>query len=398
MPTVLHLDLDAFFCSVEEILDPTLKGTAFAVGGQADSRGVISTCSYEARKFGVRSAIPTAQALRLCPHLKLLSGRHGVYGDYSRKVMGILADYSPVMQQMSVDEAYLDLTGDPRSGRAIAQIIKQRIRSELDLPCSLGVAGNKLVAKIATNSGKPDGLVVVPAGEEAGFLRPMPLDMLWGVGPKTREHLTRLGMKTIGDLADWPPEDLVRRFGEHGRQMSAAAHGQDDRPVHGEHEAKSISAETTFARDVTDEARLHRTLLELTEQVGQSLRRDGLAARTVKIKVRWPPFDTITRQTTLLGTVELDDEIFAAGWALFKQVWQPGKRVRLNGIGVSGLADPARQLTIFDGKETGFTRRRKAAAVIDRLRDKYGDGAIQRASLAGRRRRWVPPAKDGDST
>ncbi len=397
MSVVLHLDLDAFFCSVEELLDPTLKGTAFAVGGRADSRGVISTCSYEARKFGVRSAIPTAQALRLCPHLKLLPGRHGVYGDYSRKVMAILGDYSPVMQQMSVDEAYLDLTGDPRPGREIAATIKARIRADLDLPCSLGVASNKLVAKIATNSGKPDGLVVVPAGDEAAFLRPMPLDMLWGVGPKTRAHLTALGMKTIGDLAAWPTEDLVRRFGEHGRQMSAASQGRDDRPVESEHEAKSISAETTFARDVSDAAVLHRTLLELTEQVGQGLRRDGLAARTVKIKVRWPPFETITRQVTLPGTVELDNEILAAGWALFEQVWKPGKRVRLIGIGVSGLTDPARQLSIFDAPDQGFTRRRKAADVIDRLRDKYGDAAIQRASLAGRRRRWVPPAKEGDS-
>ncbi len=396
MSLVLHLDLDAFFCSVEELIDPTLKGTAFAVGGRADSRGVISTCSYEARKFGVRSALPTAQALRLCPHLKLLPGRHGVYGDYSRKVMAILADYSPVMQQMSVDEAYLDLTGDPRPSRVIAETIKARIRAEVGLPCSLGVAGNKLVAKIATNSGKPDGLVVVPFGAEADFLRPMPLDMLWGVGPKTRAQLTALGMKTIGDLADWPAGDLARRFGEHGRQMSAAAHGRDDRPVESEHEAKSISAETTFARDVTDGALLHRTLLELTEQVGQSLRRDGLAARTVKIKVRWPPFETITRQVTLPGTVELDNEIFAAGWGLFEQVWKPGKRVRLIGIGVSGLTDPARQLNLFDAPQAGFERKRKAAAVIDKLRDKFGDDAIQRASLAGRRRRWVPPAKDTD--
>ncbi len=398
MPLVLHLDLDAFFCSVEELLDPSLKGTAFAVGGRADSRGVISTCSYEARKYGVRSALPTAQALRLCPHLKLLPGRHGVYGDYSRKVMAILADYSPVMQQMSVDEAYLDLTGDPRQPRQIAETIKARIRNEVGLPCSLGLASNKLVAKIATNSGKPDGLVVVPPGEEAAFLRPMTLDMLWGVGPKTRAQLTALGMKTIGDLADWPPGDLARRFGEHGRQMSAAARGVDDRPVESEHEAKSISAETTFARDVTDQATLHRTLLELTEQVGQSLRRDGLAARTVKIKVRWPPFETLTRQTTLPGTVELDNEIFAAGWALFEQVWKPGKRVRLIGIGVSGLTDPARQLTLFEAPQAGFERKRRAAAVIDRLRDKFGDDAIQRASLAGRRRRWVPPAKETDES
>jgi DNA polymerase-4 len=383
--TVLHMDLDAFFCSVEELLDPTLAGTAFAVGGRADSRGVISTCSYAARKFGVRSAMPTAQALRLCPHLNLVRGHYDQYGVYSRRVMAILAEAGPVVEQMSIDEAYVDLTGDPKPGGEVAQRLKRRIREETGLPVSFGVATNKLVAKIATNVGKPDGLVVVPPGHEADFLAPLPLEMLWGVGPKTRARLVELGIKTIGQLAAWPAEDLERRFGEWGRQMVAHARGVDQRPVSDEREAKSISAETTFPRDVTDRDTLRRKLLALAEEVGAGLRADGLSAKTVKLKVRWPPFETHTRQVTVPQPVQLDEEIFAAGWALFEQVWHPGKRVRLIGIGVSGLDQPARQLSIFDSSQA--ERKLKVAKVVDALRDKYGADTVQRAALLRRKKK-----------
>ena len=217
--TILHMDLDAFFCSVEELLDPSLVGTAFAVGGRADERGVLSTASYAARKFGVRSAMPTAQALRLCPHLKLLPARHGVYSDYSRRVMHILEAATPIIEQISIDEAFLDLSGDPRPGGEVAAHLKRRIRDEVNLPSSFGVAANKLVAKIATNLGKPDGLVVVPAGGEAAFLAPLPLEMLWGAGPKTRAKLAELGIKTIGQVAAWPEADL-RIVPDSGHAMS----------------------------------------------------------------------------------------------------------------------------------------------------------------------------------
>jgi len=380
--TILHLDLDAFFCSVEELLDPTLVGTAFAVGGAADERGVISTASYEARKFGVRSAMPTARALRLCPHLKLLSSRHRLYGDYSRKVMTLLADETPFIEQISIDEAFLDFTGDARPGGEVAARLQARIRDELKLPSSFGVAANKLVAKIATNVGKPNGLVVVLPGEEAAFLAPLPVEMLWGVGPKMREHLAGMNIHTIGDLAAWPEADLAHRFGAWGAALARHARGLDDRPIETEREAKSISQETTFARDVRDGAALRRTLLELSEGVAASLRQAGLAGRTVKLKLRWPPFETITRQTTLAQPTDLEADIFQAALALFEKVWTSGKPVRLLGVGVSGLQEPTRQLDLFGGgpQQRDETRRR-VAETVDKIRAKYGWDAVKRAAL-----------------
>ena len=383
--TVLHLDLDAFFCSVEELVNPALKGTAFAVGGRADERGVLSTASYAARKFGVRSAMPTAQALRLCPHLNLLPGNRRLYGEYSRKVMALLAEVSPVVEQISIDEAFVDLTGDPQPGGAIAATVQQRIEAEFGLPSSFGVATNKLVAKIATNVGKPRGLIVVPPGEEAAFLAPLPLAELWGVGPKMRANLEGLGMKVIGDLAAWPEADLTRRFGEWGRALARHARGLDDRPVTNDYEAKSISSETTFARDVTDAPTLRKRILQFSEEVAANLRHDGLAARTVKIKVRWPPFETITRQTTLAQPTDLDNEIFAAAWALFNKVWGPGKRVRLIGVGVSGLTESARQMELFAEPKQG--RAAKVAKAVDAIREKYGWDSVKRATLVRKKKR-----------
>jgi DNA polymerase-4 len=377
--TIVHVDLDAFFCSVEELLDPSLAGTAFAVGGAAEERGVISTASYAARKYGVHSALPTAQALRLCPHLKLLPGRHKLYREYSRRVMGFFEEETPVVEAISIDEAFLDLTGDPRPGGEAAARLKARIRQEVGLPSSFGVASNKLVAKIATNVGKPDGLIVVPAGEEAAFLAPLPLPMLWGVGPKTRARLEALGLRTVGDLAAWPESDLASRFGAWGADLARHARGVDDRPVETEREAKSISKEVTFARDVSDQAVLRRTLLELSDQVSANLRRHGLHARTVKIKLRWPPFETHTRQTTLPAPTDLEDDIFAAAYALFEKAWTRGRPVRLIGVGVSGLGEPARQLGLFEGG--GSSRAEKLAEAVDRIRARYGWDAVKRASL-----------------
>jgi DNA polymerase-4 len=294
--------------------------------------------------------------------------------------MGLLADVTPIIEQISIDEAFLDLTGDPRPGGEIAARLKARIREATGLPSSFGVATNKLVAKIATNVGKPDGLVVVPPGEEAAFLAPLPLDQLWGVGPKTREALTGLGLKTIGDLARWPEADLVRRFGEWGRGLARHAKGLDDRPVETEVAAKQISSETTFARDVTDGEALRRKFLELSEEVAANLRRDGVVARTVKIKVRWPPFETLTRQTTLPQPTDLDNDIYEAAWTLFNKVWTPGKRVRLIGVGASNLTEAARQLSMFGEEEKA--KEEKLARVVDALRERYGWDAVKRASLA----------------
>lgn len=382
--TILHVDLDAFFCSVEELLNPALAGTAFAVGGAANQRGVISTASYAARKFGVRSALPTAQALRLCPHLNLLPGHHRLYGDYSRRVMALLSNETPFIEQISIDEAFLDMTGDPRAGGDLAAQLQARIRAETGLPSSFGVASNKLVAKIATNVGKPNGLVVVPPGQEAAFLAPLPMNMLWGVGPKTQARLAELGMKTIGDIATWPEADLIRRFGASGEALARHARGEDTRPVSNEHEAKSISQETTFATDVRDGEVLRRTVLEQAESVAASLRKAGLVARTVKIKVRWPPFETLTRQVTLEQPTDLEAEVFRAAWALFEKVWSAGRAVRLLGTGVAGLQTPAQQLSLFETSPT--QKAEKVAETIDYIRAKYGWEAVKRAALLERKK------------
>ena len=378
MRLILHVDLDAFFCSVEELQRPELVGTAFAVGGAADQRGVISTCSYEARKYGVHSAMPTAQALRLCPHLTLLAARHQLYSEYSQRVMALFETETPLIEQISIDEAFLDFTGDRRPGGVIAAALKAAIREAVGLKCSFGVASNKLVAKIATNVGKPDGLIVVPPGEEAAFLAPLPLAALWGVGPKTQTRLEALGLRTIGQLAAWPEADLARRFGAWGHDLARHARGLDDRPVETEREAKSISKETTFARDVTEHETLRRTLLELTDQVAANLRRQGLHARTVKVKLRWPPFETITRQTTLAAPTDLEGEIFAAAYDLFKAAWGRGRPVRLIGVGVSGLSDAARQLGLFEAPQD--KRAEKLAEAVDKIRAKYGWGSVRRAT------------------
>jgi DNA polymerase IV len=376
---ILHFDLDAFFCAVEELLDPTLTGSAFAVGGRADERGVLATASYAARKFGLHSAMPTAQALRLCPTLRLLPPRHGVYSDYSHRVMDLVLAETPLFEQISIDEAFLDFTGDGRAGGEIAAELQARIRNEIGLPCSFGVASNKLVAKIATNVGKPNGLVVVPPGEEAAFLAPLPMPMLWGVGPKTRERLAELGLSTIGDIAAYPEADLARRFGETGRALTLRARGQDDRPVETSRVTKSISQETTYTRDVRDGAVLRQTILEFSESVAASLRQEGLVARTVKIKVRWPPFETITRQATLANPTDLEADIFQPAWELFQKVWREGKPVRLLGVGVSGLAPAARQLSLFG--DPPQERAAKLAETVDKIRAKYGWEAVKRASL-----------------
>jgi DNA polymerase IV len=385
--TILHLDLDAFYCAVEELQQPELRGKPFIVGGRPEERGVVASASYPARKFGVRSAMPTSRALRLCPQALVISSRHRLYSQYSEQVMDLLDTVSPLVEQISIDEAFLDVTGDPRPGEETAARLQTRIREELGLPCSLGVASNKLVAKIAANVGKagatgdgpPFGLLVVPAGEEAAFLAPLPVEMLWGIGPKTAARLEALGVRTIGGLAAWPQADLVRRFGSHGVEMARHAQGIDARPVVPEREAKQVSAETTFARDVADPARLRRTLLDLSEHVGRRLRASGMAAGTVRLKLRWPDFTTLTRQTTLAQPTDLDDEIYDTALGLFQSVWKKGQAVRLLGVAGAALAPPARQLGLWE--QGGQAKSERLAEVVDTLRSKYGSKAVRRASL-----------------
>jgi DNA polymerase-4 len=381
--TILHLDLDAFFCAVEELRNPSLRGKAFAVGGKPEQRGVVASCSYAARQFGVRSAMPMARALKLCPELIVISHHHGNYGEMSDKVMERLNALSPLVEQISIDEAFVDISDIRDPAEVTARKIQTQIRTELGLPCSVGVASNKLVAKIATEVGKhsargagpPNAVTIVPAGKEAEFLAPLPVGILWGVGPKTAASLSELGIKTISDLAAWDEKDLVARFGEHGREMSRHARGISDSTVVTEHEVKSISQETTFSRDVRDDRMLETTLKELSAQVGRRLRRSDLTGKTVKLKIRWPDFTTLTRQATLSSPTDQDDEIASTVLNLMKNVRASGKPVRLIGVGISGLSAQVRQLELW-GMES--EKRRKFQNVIDELQEKFGEKTVHK--------------------
>jgi DNA polymerase-4 len=381
--TILHLDLDAFYCAVEENQNPDLRGRPFAVGGKPNERGVVSSCSYAARQFGVRSAMPMSRALRLCPGLVIVPGRHRLYSEASKQVMERLNKLTPLIEQISIDEAFLDISDLSEPPERIARGLQAGIRDELGLPCSIGIAPNKLVAKIATEVGKkaakgdqpPFALTIVPPGKEAEFLAPLPADMLWGVGPKTSARLSELGIHTIGDIARWPEEELVRLFGENGREMARHARGQDERPVVTEREIKSISQEVTFSRDVRDDASLKKTLSELSAQVGRRLRKKGLAGTTVKLKIRWPDFTTLTRQVTLPSNTNQDDEIAETALGMLRKIRKSGQAVRLIGVGVSGLGEPMRQLELW---EAGTEKARKLQVVLDELKEKYGDDAIKR--------------------
>jgi len=293
-PIILHLDLDAFFCAVEETRSPELRGKAFAVGGKPDERGVVASCSYAARQYGIRSAMPMARALRLCPGLLIVPGRHRLYSEVSKEVMKRLRAVTPSIEQISIDEAFLDISDVGETPERLSRRLQAEIRDEQGLPSSIGIASNKLVAKIATEVGKkagkgsgpPFGLTIVPAGEEAAFLAPLPADMLWGVGPKTSARLTELGINTIGDIAKWSEADLVRLFGENGRDLAQHARGQDHRGITTEREVKSISQETTFNRDVRNETELRQTLNDLATQVATRLQKNNLRGITVKLKLR----------------------------------------------------------------------------------------------------------------
>lgn len=396
---ILHLDLDAFFCAVEELRDPSLRGRPFAVGGRPEERGVVASCSYTARAFGVRSAMPMSRALRLCPGLLVISHHRGNYGEMSGKVMQRLRDLSPLVEQISIDEALVDLSGLPEPPEAVARRLQKRIHDELGLPCSVGVACNKLVAKIATDVGKkrslsgaaaggadegphpkrgaepPNAVTVVPPGSEAAFLDPLPADMLWGVGPKTAARLAEYGIHTIGDIARRPEADLARWFGENGRDLARRARGIDESPVVTEHEVKSVSQEVTFARDVRDDRSLAGTLRDLSAEVGRRLRKADLAGVTVKVKLRWPDFSTLTRQVTLPRPTDQDEEIYATALALLGKARPPGRAVRLIGVGVSGFRPPLRQLGLWDGDHE---KRRKLQEALDELHEKYGEQSIRR--------------------
>ncbi len=390
--TIIHLDLDAFFCAVEEQRDPSLRGKPFAVGGRPESRGVVSSASYAARQFGVRSAMPMARAVRLCPDLLVVPSNFSAYRAASQQVMERLHRLTPLVEQISIDEAFLDVTALGEPGDVLAAQLQATIRDDLALSCSLGVATNKLVAKVATDVGKslvrsgkiPQAICVVPPGDEAAFLAPLPATALWGVGPKTAEKLSELGMHTIGDIAAWPAADLARRFGQHGDDLARRARGIDDRPIVTERATKSISQETTFARDVTDRALLERTLREQASEIAQKLRREDLMGTTIKLKIRWPDFTTPTRQLTLPQPTDEPEVISEAALRLFGQIWTSEQAVRLIGVGVSGLGAPPRQLSLWDVPPAPtpeqLARQQRVEAALAAIQARFGVGAVRRAS------------------
>ena len=381
---IIHLDLDAFFCAVEELRDPTLRGKPFAVGGAPESRGVVASCSYLARRLGIHSAMPMARAVRLCPQLIIVPARHGVYTATSRQVMARVHALTPLVEQISIDEAFLDVSDRTEPAAAIAQQLQATIRSELNLPCSLGVATNKLVAKIANNVGKaaargdspPNAILTVPPGEEAAFLAPLPADALWGVGPRTAERLAELGIQTIGDIARWPEADLVRLFGKNGADLARHARGLDDRPIVVERERKSVSQETTFTHDVSERGRLERTLAEQSADVSRILRQQRLTGATVRLKLRWSDFTTLTRQATLAEPTDDAATIRTMAQQLFDRVWA-GQPVRLIGVGVSGFQEGARQMSLWEQPDERLER---LQTVVQTLRQRYGPQAVWRGS------------------
>ncbi|MCL4274696.1 MAG: DNA polymerase IV [Anaerolineales bacterium] len=382
--TILHLDLDAFFCSVEEIQNPNLRGKPFAVGGKPNERGVVASCSYPARAMGVRSAMPMSRALQLCRNLIIVPGRHKLYREYSEKVMAKLRNLTPLVEQISIDEAFLDISDIQQDPARLALDLQTAIRTELNLPASIGIASNKLVAKIANEVGKksskrrdepPSGLTIVPAGEEAKFLAPLPADMLWGVGPKTNARLAELGIHTIGDIANWPQKELANLFGENGRDLWQHANGIDNRPIVTEYETKSVSQETTFSVDIRDEKTLEKTLREQAREVARQLRKNDLVGKTVKLKIRWSDFTTLTRQITLPTSTDNEDDIFRTALRLMKTVRKQNQAVRLIGVGVSGIGSPMRQLSLWD---VGSEKSRKLQEVVDELQEKYGRNVIRK--------------------
>ncbi len=380
----MHLDLDAFFCAVEELNDPSLAGKVFAVGGVAEHRGVVSTCSYPARKIGIHSAMPTAQAFKLCPNLILISGRHGDYITKSREVMAIIHQLTGLVEQISVDEAFMDVTDLPEDSETIARRLQAEVMAKTRLPCSIGVASNKLVAKMATDAGKarnrgngyPQAILVVPPGEEARFLAPLPIKAMWGVGPKMETTLKNAGIHTIGDIISWSKSDLEHQFGKYGTELFDRARGIDDRPVSDEREVKSMSQETTFAKDVVDLIKLRQTLKDLSAHVGFNLRRDGYCARVVRLKIRWADFSTHTRQVSLTNPTDQDGVIYSNIETLFKSIWESGKPVRLIGVAVADLIETIHQMSLW---ETPTEKERRLLTALDDLQDRFGKGTIKHA-------------------
>lgn len=385
--TIIHLDMDAFFAAVEQLDNPQYRGKPVIVGADpkgGKGRGVVSTCSYEARKYGVHSAMPISQAFRRCPHGIYVGGRYGRYSELSRAMMKILEEFTPTIEKISIDEAFLDITrslplfGDAES---VGRNIKNRIRDELSLTASIGIAPNKFLAKIASDLDKPDGLVLVRKGEERSFLTPLEISRLWGVGKKTEEVLKGMGIRTIGDITSFSEAQLSTRLGKWGNALWRLSHGIDNRDVSSNHVQKSISQETTFDQDTIDEDKIELTLAKLAESLTRLMRKDNLKGRTVTLKIRFEDFSTFTRSKTFADFVDSAQIIKGVAISLYRRVNKQRRRVRLLGIGLSQLNSQAgEQLGLFEQDAPLNTRLTK---LLDSLQDKFGEQTIKRASLTG---------------
>ncbi len=389
--SILHVDLDAFYASVEQLLDPTLRGRPVIVGGSG-RRGVVCAASYEARRFGVRSAMPGLRARALCPDGVFLPPRMGVYGEYSKQVMAILRDTTPLVEQLSVDEAFCDVGGLRRlagDGPSIGAAIRTRIKGEVGLTASVGAATTKFLAKVASDRSKPDGLLVVEPGAELDFLHPLSVRALWGVGPKSAEKLDRLGIQTVGDVARLPIATLIGLLGNAaGRHLHELAHNRDPRPVVTDREAKSIGHEETFGTDLTDRGELERELLRLSESVAIRLRTAKVRSRTVTVKAKYPDFTVITRAQTLEQPTDTGAVVLATARRLLDQV-DCARGVRLIGVHCSNLVADDHPLQVsfdFGADDASMSapdvaRRAEIERTMDDVRAKFGKHAIRSAAL-----------------
>jgi DNA polymerase-4 len=379
--SLLHVDMDAFFVSVELLHRPELRGKPVVVGGRPDQRGVVSAASYEARKFGIQSAMPLRTAARLCPHAVFLDGHHERYGEWSDRIAAILARYSPVVEMTSIDEAYLDLTGTERllgPPLAAAHKLLREITSQTHLPCSAGLAATRLVAKVASDQAKPRGLLWVPAGSEEAFLAPLPVRKIPGIGKVTEAALRGLGIETVGQLAAIPLERLEEAFGQWGTALHRKARGQDAFEFFVDAEPKSISHNQTFGEDADDLELLHSTLSFLSQKAAKRLRDAGLHARTLTLTIRYAGFHTITRARTLPAPAQVDAEILAVFKSLFAEHRDPRRKVRLLGVALSQFSHGVAQLELLDaGRREKLER---LARATDRLRDRFGFSKLQLGS------------------
>ena len=399
--TILHVDMDAFHASVEQRERPELKGTPVVVGADPEGgkgRGVVAACSYEAREYGIHSALPISRAWQLCPTASYVRPNGALYGEVSGRIMRILRHFTDLVEPVSIDEAFLDATGSSRlfgDGRSIARAIKDRVLGEQELTCSIGVATSKFVAKIASDANKPDGLCVVPRGKEKNFLVDLPVRKIWGVGPRSEERLRGWGIRTIADIASREKSFWVRELGKRGDHLWHLSQGIDDRPVQPSRGFKSLSHEATFERDCSDFEEIRKTLLSLSERVARRCRKHDLMGSCIRLKWRFEDFSTFTRQRKLDESTDHGQRIFSVDLDLSRDFLPLTRAVRLIGVGVSGFDErrSTSQAALFGDFDVD-ERKRSLDDSVDRIAERFGSQAIRKASLLDRH----PDEEDGFSS